>query len=177
MSGTLVRQAGQADAAALHTVADATFRLACPPGTLEHDMAEFVRTHLSEERMSEYLSDPRRDLFLAEAEGEPAGYTMLVYGEPQDAEAAAAITTRPTVELSKCYVVTGHHGSGVASALLAATIDAARSRGAAGIWLGVNQHNPRANAFYDKSGFRIVGTKHFLVGAQLHEDFVRELLL
>jgi tRNA (guanine37-N1)-methyltransferase len=81
------------------------------------------------------------------------------------------------VELSKCYVVTGHHGSGVASALLAATIDAARSRGAAGIWLGVNQHNPRANAFYDKSGFRIVGTKHFLVGEQLHEDFVRELLL
>ncbi|MDQ4137674.1 MAG: GNAT family N-acetyltransferase, partial [Actinomycetota bacterium] len=37
-----------------------------------------------------------------------------------------------------------------------------------------NQHNARANRFYEKSGFRTVGTKRFRVGAELHHDFVRE---
>jgi ribosomal protein S18 acetylase RimI-like enzyme len=38
----------------------------------------------------------------------------------------------------------------------------------------VNQENARANRFYEKSGFTLVGTKHFLVGDRLEDDFVRE---
>ena len=43
-----------------------------------------------------------------------------------------AIRVRPTIELSKCYVLPGHHGEGVAGRLMAASIDAAaagRGRG------------------------------------------------
>lgn len=172
-----VRAAGPDDAATLQTVAAATFALACPPGTLDEDIAAFVARHLSAERMSEYLADPQRELFLVEVDSEPAGYTMLVYGEPADPDVAGSISARPTVELSKCYLMPGHHGAGAASALIAGTVEGARRRAAAGVWLGVNQHNARANAFYEKSGFRVVGTKTFLVGAQLHDDFVRELVL
>jgi ribosomal protein S18 acetylase RimI-like enzyme len=60
---------------------------------------------------------------------------------------------------------------------MAATLDAARSRGASGIWLGVNQENGRANRFYEKNGFARVGTKRFLVGENYEDDFVRELAL
>ena len=172
-----IRIAGSDDAPALHAVAAATFRLACPPGTTEVDMAGFIDTHLSEERMTAYLTDPARCLFLAESEGVPIGYTMLVLEEPTDDEAAAAITTRPTAELSKCYLLADQHGSGTASAMVEATVAEARRHGAASVWLGVNQHNVRANAFYDKCGFAVVGTKHFLVGEELHDDFVRERLL
>ncbi|MEP6478552.1 MAG: GNAT family N-acetyltransferase, partial [Rhodoglobus sp.] len=44
-----------------------------------------------------------------------------------------------------------------------------------GVWLGVNQFNARANRFYEKSGFAIVGTKKFLVGEKYEDDFVRLL--
>ena len=81
----------------------------------------------------------------------PAGYTMLISGEPTDPDVVAAITVRPTTELSKCYVMPGHHGAGVASALMTRTLDAARERGAAGVWLGVNEENERAQGFYAKS--------------------------
>ena len=172
-----VRQAGPDDAAALHALAEATFRLACPPGTLEQDMADFIATHLSAERMSGYLADPERELFLAIGPDGPLGYTMIVHAEPTDPDVAAAITVRPTAELSKCYVLSAAHGTGAASALVNVTIDAARRRGAGAVWLGVNQHNPRAHRFYEKSGFTLVGTKHFLVGDQLHDDFVRERVL
>jgi GNAT superfamily N-acetyltransferase len=101
---------------------------------------------------------------------------MLVFGEPSNADAAASVTARPTVELSKVYVLPGLHGTGVSTAIMEATIEAARERGVASIWLGVNQRNERANRFYERSGFAAVGTKQFLVGAEVHDDFVRELV-
>ena len=113
-------------------------------------------------------------LFLADVDGVDVGYTMLVVGEPTDADVVAALTARPTAELSKCYVMPGHHGAGVASALMTRTLDAARERGAAAVWLGVNEENARAQGFYAKSGFATVGRKQFLVGDRWEDDFVME---
>uniref|UniRef100_UPI002693E9D7 GNAT family N-acetyltransferase n=1 Tax=Rathayibacter sp. VKM Ac-2630 TaxID=1938617 RepID=UPI002693E9D7 len=112
---SVVRPAVASDAPALAEVAAITFPLACPPHTSEEAKAAFIRTVLSEERFAGYLADPARSLFVAEdASGAVVGYTMLVRGEPGDADAAAAVRLRPTVELSKCYVLPGSHGSGVA---------------------------------------------------------------
>jgi tRNA (guanine37-N1)-methyltransferase len=58
-----------------------------------------------------------------------------------------------------------------------ATIELARSRGAAAVWLGVNQQNAKANRFYEKHGFENVGTKHFRLGAKIEDDFVRARIL
>ena len=172
-----VRRAIHSDAVALHDVAAETFALACPPGTLQSDIDDFISTVLSVEAFQGYLADPDRELLLAVVDGTPSGYTMLVYGEPKDADVAAAITARPTAELSKIYTLASAHGQGLGPALMAATIDSARARGAAAVWLGVNQQNERANRFYEKSGFAVVGTKRFKVGAQWHDDFTRELVL
>jgi ribosomal protein S18 acetylase RimI-like enzyme len=59
---------------------------------------------------------------------------------------------------------------------MAATVAAAAERGAAALWLGVNQQNARANRFYEKNGFRQIGIKHFQVGGRLEDDYVRELV-
>lgn len=174
---TTVRRATAADAGELARVAAVTFPLACPPHTTDEAKAAFIDGHLREVHFDGYLADASRDLLLAEVDGVVAGYTMLIAGEPTDTDVAAAITTRPTVELSKCYVLPEHHGQGVAGALMSASIEAARERGAAAVWLGVNQENERANAFYAKHGFARVGTKTFLVGDRYEDDFVRERVL
>ena len=171
---TEIRRAVADDAALLHELAAATFPLACPPDALPEAVAEFIATHLSRVRFAEYLAEASRELFIAEVNGTPVGYTMLVCEQPTDSDVAAAVTVRPTAELSKVYVLEGHHGAGVAAQLVAATVEAARLRGAASVWLGVNQFNPRANRFYEKQGFVTVGTKKFLVGQRWEDDFVRE---
>lgn len=102
---------------------------------------------------------------------------MLIACEPKDVAVAAAITVRPTVELSKCYVMPGYHGAGIASQLMAHSLEAARERGAAAVWLGVNEENLRAQGFYEKSGFVKVGRKRFLVGDRWEDDFVMERIL
>ena len=171
-----VRHAIATDADTLAEIAAVTFPLACPPHTTDAAKSAFIAGHLRAEHFADYLADDARELLLAEVDGEAAGYTMLVAGEPADADVAAAITTRPTIELSKCYVLPEHHGAGVASALMVASLDAARARETAAVWLGVNQENARANRFYEKHGFVIVGSKKFLVGERYEDDFVRELV-
>lgn len=173
----IIRPAVAPDAAALAAVAAVTFPLACPPHTSDEAKADFIAKNLTETSFTGYLADADRALFLAELDGEAVGYTMLVFGEPHDEDVAAAITLRPTVELSKVYVLPGHHGAGVSSALMDASLGEARDRNAVGIWLGVNQENARANRFYEKSGFAMVGSKKFLVGERWEDDYVRERAL
>ena len=170
----MIRIATPADAAALAELAAATFPLACPPGNTPESIQQFIDTHLSEAHFTEYLADPAKAILVA---GDFDGYTLLVFEEPTDEDVASALTKHPTVELSKCYVRAGNHGSGLASELMQASIELARSRAAAGVWLGVNEHNARANAFYAKHGFAQVGTKKFFLGDHWEDDFVRELVL
>jgi ribosomal protein S18 acetylase RimI-like enzyme len=172
-----VRHARKTDVTGLAELAKVTFPLACPPGSAPEAIAEFIAGSLSEERFEAYLGDAGRTILVAEDESGLCGYTMLIAGEPTDENVAAAVSIRPTIELSKVYVLAGSHGRGVSAPLMAATLDAARERRAVGVWLGVNQLNPRAQRFYEKSGFRVVGEKTFSLGPELHSDFVMERAL
>jgi ribosomal protein S18 acetylase RimI-like enzyme len=161
----------------LSELASATFPLACPPHTAAEAIADFISKNFSVTYFDGYLSDPNRALFLAEDAGEAIGYAMVILSEPTDPDVIGSITLHPTAELSKLYVLSGHHGGGISVALMDAAVEFARVAGRVGMWLGVNQENARANAFYEKGGFARVGIKHFLVGENLEDDFVRERAL
>jgi ribosomal protein S18 acetylase RimI-like enzyme len=167
------RQADSADADLLHELAARTFGLACPPGTLQADIDAFIATHLSRKSFERYLSDPCRIVLVAEEDGVPVGYSMLVGGPIADPDVAAVVDGRTSIELSKFYLAPDRHGSGVAAALMAATLGEAAGTGATSCWLGVNQENQRAARFYAKQGFEVVGVKRFLVGDVWHNDHVR----
>jgi len=167
------RRAAAADAAVLHDLAARTFALACPPGTSREDVDSFVAAHLSLARFRGYLADPDRTLLLVLADDVPIGYSMLVSGPIADPDVRAAVDQGTSIELSKFYLLEAAHGSGAATVLMAATVDAAAASGARRCWLGVNQLNARAARFYERSGFTVIGTKRFLVGAQWHDDHIR----
>ncbi|WP_227981065.1 GNAT family N-acetyltransferase [Nocardia spumae] len=171
----VVDRAGLWDAEALSDVAAATFPLACPPELTDESIETFIADVLSDERFGDYLSDPRRTVLKAVAGGDIVGYAMVVAGDPADPSVAAVIDVRPALEISKMYVMPGHHGTGVSTALMDAAIEHARRGEYAVVWLGVNQRNERAQRFYAKHGFRTVGTKTFTVGDQLCHDFVMAL--
>jgi len=141
------------------------------------DVDAFVAQHLTAQRFEEYLADPGRAVLVAQEHGDTIGYAMLVHGEPYDEDVRAVVRHRPTTELSKIYVLPNAHGGGVGRQLFDAVVDVAREAGAAGMWLGTNQANVRAQRFYEKSGFERIGTKRFRVGERWEDDFVYELEL
>ena len=160
-----IRPASAAEAAALHELAALTFPLACPPSTTEASKAAFIAEHLSEAAFARYLADPARDVVVADDAGQLIGYAMVVHGEPADPDVAQAVRSRPTAELSKLYVHPLHHGGGVASALVAAVVDAAARHRAASVWLGLRdgrqQEVPRRRHLRGRLGARA----HALTGA------------
>ena len=171
-----IRRAAAADAAELARVAAITFPLACPPSTTEQAKSDFIATALSERAFAGYLAADDHILLLAEVDGVPAGYTMLVTGEPHDPDVAATVSGRPTAELSKVYVMPEHHGGGVAAALVEASLDAAAATARQRLARG-QQRERAANRFYEKSGFAVVGAKKFRLGDVDEDDFVRERVL
>ncbi|RIJ53128.1 GNAT family N-acetyltransferase [Clavibacter lycopersici] len=175
------RVAGPGDADEVAALAARTFALACPPTTTADAIGDHIATVLSPARFRAHLADPTHRIVVAEADGEMVGYTMVVAAPPADPDVAGALRLRPEIELSKVYVEAGSHGVGVARPLMAETLRIARElageRGRdaeAGIWLGVNEHNARAIRFYERSGFRIVGTRSFRLSDAVETDHVME---
>ncbi|WP_372510286.1 GNAT family N-acetyltransferase [Mycolicibacterium pyrenivorans] len=158
--------------AELADVAARTFPLACPPSVAPEDVAAFIAENLTPGRFGDYLADPERTVLTAVEDGRIVGYAMMIRGEPTDPDVAGAITARPSVELSKLYVLPAAHGAGVSAMLMSGLLNEATTLGAACVWLGVNQQNTRAQRFYAKHGFAITGTKTFRLGAHIEADYV-----
>ena len=169
-----ISRAVPADAHRVSALAVETFPLACPPGTTRQNIDLFCSKKLSPQSFEGYLRDSKIRIWVAVMGDELEGYVMTVSGEPDDPGIAQAVTKRPTVEISKIYVRAKAHGAGVAEELMDVAVDDARSLGALSVWLGVNQQNLRANSFYERNGFLVVGERRFEVGDSLEEDFVRE---
>ena len=108
------------------------------------------------------------------AEAELVAPTVLQFWDTATnaPDVAAAVTIRPTVELSKMYVLPEVHGAGAATALMSAALQHAHTLGATSVWLGVNQRNERAQRFYAKHGFAVAGTKRFRLGGHWEQDYV-----
>ncbi|MET1086183.1 MAG: GNAT family N-acetyltransferase [Arthrobacter sp.] len=169
-----IRRATADDAGPLADLAAVTFPLACPPSSSPEDIEAHLANSLSEGHFEAYLADPDVTVLVIDADGDLRGYSLLVNRPARDPDVVSALGILPSVELSKCYVHPEHHGLGAAAELMHASLDAAAAAGGAGVWLGVNSQNARAIRFYEKSGFRKVGSKSFRLGSTVEHDFVLE---
>ena len=172
-----IRTATSNDAGKLAELAAVTFPLACPPSASPDDIAAHLANTLSERHFREYLADPDTTILVIDDGGGLRGYSLLVNRPADDPDVVSALGILPSVELSKCYVHPAHHGLGAAAELMQASLRAAAETGGRGIWLGVNSQNARAIRFYEKSGFRKVGTTSFSLGSTVEHDFVLERAL
>lgn len=75
-------------------------------------------------------------------------------------------------ELDRIYVLSEHHGKGVAPIALNHAINLAKENGSHFVWLGVWEHNPKAIRFYQKMGFEKFGTHIFDVGDDPQTDWL-----
>lgn len=114
------------------------------------------------------IAEPANRIFLAEDDRGLVGHLKL--GPCNLPE----VTTFPTAEVKRFYVLGRAQGTGVARTLLAMGVEAAQDQGYRSVALSCWTGNHRALSFYRREGFEVVGRQSFSVGPRVDEDFVME---
>ncbi len=163
-----IRRGTVADAPLLAEFAARLFEETFGPDNDSADMRAYLAGAFSVPRQTAELADENRVAFIAENDaGEPIGYALLRRGSRTD----GVIADRPA-EIQRIYAVRARHGHGVGAALMAACVEQAMAWGCDVLWLAVWERNPRAIAFYEKSGFNKVGRTTFKLGNDVQFDHV-----
>jgi len=164
-----IRQADAADAPAIAQVAQRTFPLACPPATPAADIQQHISNELSERAFLAHMDSPVTEFHVAVAsDGQIIGYLMLV----ATAAGAPDLPGTQPLEVRRIYVDEAWQGRGVGAELMDLAVARARSQQFDCLWLGTNQENHNAVAFYRRLGYDHVGTRTFQVGCSVECDFV-----
>ena len=135
-------------------------------------MAAYLAAAFSPDRQAAELADSHTTCFVAEIDVVMIGYVQMRAGD-----APAGVTNSKPVELVRIYVAQEWLGHGVGEALMRVCINEARQAGYETLWLGVWERNERAQAFYRKWGFRVVGVHIFHLGSDAQNDFIMERAL
>jgi GNAT superfamily N-acetyltransferase len=171
MSEIFIRHAVPEDAKRLTDLAYTTFwdAFADHPKNAPDDLAHYMRQAFSLEQITAELAEPNSIFLLAEIGGELAGYAKLILDNSEP-----GITAERPIELNRLYSQQKYLGQGVGQRLMDACFDLAKERRSDTIWLGVWEFNPRAQRFYEKNGFRVVGKHTFLLGADPQTDLLMQ---
>lgn len=169
-----IRQASTDDAKLLTDLSYTTFwdAFAHHPKNAPDDLNHYMRQAFSLEQITNELAGEKNIFLIAEIAGKPAGYAKLI----NDNIEPGITATRP-VELSRLYSHQEFLGSGVGQNLMEACFERARDDGRDVMWLGVWEYNPRAQRFYEKNGFRVVGKHVFQLGSDPQTDLLMQKAL
>ena len=102
-----------------------------------------------EEALKRLLQDPTRPIFIAEMDGQVAGYAFCIL---QEAKNDPVLWDRKVLYIDDLCVDEGRRGQGIAKALYRHVCDWAGKQGCAFVTLNVWCGNNGAMAFYEKMG-------------------------
>ncbi|MGC4101859.1 N-acetyltransferase family protein [Ferruginibacter sp.] len=151
-----IRRATINDVITLSTIARQTFYDTFTGTCTEEDMENFLEEYFNEEQVARELSNPDDQFYFAEVDGEPAGYLRYM----EDYRNFPLMKQWKAMELKRIYILKEFHGKGIAQKLMDFLIDVCTKNKYEVIWLGVWEHNLRAQKFYEKYGFVSSGHTH-----------------
>jgi ribosomal protein S18 acetylase RimI-like enzyme len=164
-----IRRAGPSDNVLLAEFGARAFRDAFGADNTPEDMEAYLRGAFGPDLQARELAEPGTTFLIAEIDGTTVGYARLREGTVQ-----GVISGRRPIEIVRFYSATEWIGRGVGAALMAACLAHAQAHAHDAVWLDVWEENPRAIAFYQKWGFRVVGTQPFQLGDDLQTDLLMQ---
>jgi len=162
-----IRKAGPADAALVSKLGRSSFYEAFAEETTPEDMTEHLQRAFKVEDIQKQLDDDRSPLLLIEVDADPAGYALLYPDNPPN-----CVTGPDPIQLVRFYLRRDYYGRNIGNRLMEACLLLAFAEGYRSIWLSSWEQNHRANAFYKKWGFEIVGAVKFKVGNDIQDDHI-----
>lgn len=164
-----IRRCSPTDAEMLAVLGARLFVQAYGPTHPEPELTPYLQRSFAPARWSQLLADATTTVLVVEVPRcGPAGYALL----RESTEVPASVEAIRPLEIQRFYVDESWHGRGMAQTLMAACERDAQSRNADALWLSVWQEAPWAQTFYQRVGFRVVGTTTFTFGERIDDDYV-----
>lgn len=167
MSSVTIRRAEACDSSVLAELAARTFAETFGADNSPEDMKAHLESAYGAAQQASELADTDVRTLLIYRHDELIGFAQV----RRKVFPTCVIAAHP-VELYRFYLARSAHGTGAAKPLMLKAREAARELGGQHLWLGVWERNPRAIAFYLKSGFAKVGSHNFIVGSDTQTDWV-----
>lgn len=161
------RQCTPDDAHTLHDISCRTYYESFAHMNTPSNMEAYLETAFDINKLRGEFSDSNSLFHFLYADGALAGYLKL-----NEAPSQTDINEIQSLEIERIYVAKEFQDNGLGRVLMNKSIDTARAREKAYIWLGVWERNNKAISFYKKCGFYETGTHSFFMGREEQTDFI-----
>jgi ribosomal protein S18 acetylase RimI-like enzyme len=151
-----IRRIGIDDVSVLSVIARRTFYDTFTGTCTEEDMQGFLDQYYNEAQLGKELLDAETYCFFAEIDKLPVAYLQF----KEDYSNFPEIKKWKALELKRIYVLGEFQGKGIAQKLMNFFLDFAAEKKYEVVWLGVWEHNERAQKFYEKYEFLNSGYTH-----------------
>ena len=110
------------------------------------------------------LREPKNIYHLLYFMRRPAGFSKILFDCPH-----ANIELKNIAKLERLYLLNEFHGLGLGYGLFEFNLELSKKNNQAGMWLFVWKENQKAVRFYEKAGFKIIGSHDFRI-SQNHSN-------
>lgn len=155
-SNISIIRATEEDSLLLAGMGKVTFLEAHGKSAPEDIVTAYVNQNYSETVLTAHLNDPGNLYHLIYYSGAPAGYSKIIYNT-SNANISAPLVTK----LERIYLLKEFYGLDLGRELLDYNIGLSKKNAQSGMWLFVWKENHRAINFYNKAGFKIIGSHDF----------------
>lgn len=131
------------------------------------NMAHYLETELSIEKLTKELQAPESQTFFAQFEENVIAYLKINIGSAQTEKVEPG-----GLEIQRIYVKQEYQGGAVGATLLNHAIELAIGKNCQYVWLAVWEKNQRAIRFYEKNGFVAFGSHIFQLGEDAQTDIL-----
>ena len=151
----------------LQTIAKQTFTETFGSQNTAEDLAKFLSEEYAFDKLKAEVENPESFYYFCYFEDELAGYLKLNVG------AAQTESDYPeALEIQRIYVLQKYQGKRIGLAMMQQALAVAKKLKKPQVWLGVWENNFKAQAFYQKSGFKKVGSHDFILGSDKQTDYI-----
>lgn len=138
-------------------------------------MKDYLNANFTTEVISSELQDDNKEFSVACLGSKVVAFACLTRATNEPC--IDDIPEEQRIELQRVYADLDVHGKGVAREMMTDTLNRARQRGFKYVWLGVWESNFRARRFYERFGFKCVGSHDFWLGQDRQTDDIFLLTL
>jgi ribosomal protein S18 acetylase RimI-like enzyme len=131
------------------------------------NMEAFLRKDYSTESFEHEFAEPGSKYYFACDGNTPAGYLRLRYNNEAEGHLG-----KNTMELHRLYIDVSYQGRNIGNQFMEFAIDQARQQKVDWLWLGVWEHNPKAQRFYQRWGFERFAEHIFQMGDEAQTDWL-----